>query len=45
MVPSAWPFWTFWQHDDNGKIPGIVGNVDVDYFAGTREELHKLCFP
>ncbi len=37
--------WTFWQYDDNGKIPGISGNVDVDYFAGTMDDLLHLCFP
>ena len=44
LVPPAWPGWTFWQHNDNGKIPGIKGNVDVDYFNGSLELLHRLCF-
>lgn len=45
LVPSAWPGgWTFWQHSDAGKIPGITGNVDLDYFAGSVAQLEKLCF-
>ena len=27
--------WTFWQYDNCGAVPGIVGCVDVDAFAGT----------
>jgi hypothetical protein len=37
-------YWTFWQYNDNGQIPGISGNVDVDYFAGTEANLRNLCF-
>lgn len=44
QVPPAWPFWTFWQYADNGSIPGITGKVDLDHFAGSEEELAKLCF-
>lgn len=32
------------EYNDNGKIPGITGNVDVDVFAGSMSELLKLCF-
>ena len=28
-----------------GKIPGINGNVDVDYFQGSKADLKALCFP
>ena len=44
QVPDAWGYWTFWQYNDNGQIPGISGNVDVDYFAGDESNLHNLCF-
>jgi lysozyme len=54
-VPAAWPSgWTFWQYDDNGaaypgapagKVPGVQGNVDVDYFKYSFETLLKFCFP
>lgn len=38
----GWSKWTFWQYTSSGKVPGISGNVDLDYFAGTRAELHAL---
>ena len=25
--------WTFWQYDDCGRVPGIVGCVDLDFSA------------
>ena len=50
MFPRA-----FWQYDDNGAstpggaagtIPGISGNVDVDYFmnGGVYPNIDALCF-
>ena len=46
LIPKAWGgVWTFWQHADNGRVPGITGNVDLDYFNGTEEDLRALCFP
>lgn len=27
--------WTFWQYTSNGSVPGIVGRVDLNRFAGT----------
>jgi GH25 family lysozyme M1 (1,4-beta-N-acetylmuramidase) len=55
-IPKAWSSsgWTFWQYDDNGasapggspgSIPGIAGNVDVDYFKYDEATLAKFCFP
>lgn len=46
LIPTAWAgVWTFWQHADNGSVPGITGNVDLDYFNGSEEDLRALCFP
>jgi lysozyme len=39
MIPAPWTAWTFWQHTDHGSVPGIVGNVDLDLFAGTPGDL------
>jgi lysozyme len=44
LVPPAWRGWTFWQHTSSGSVPGITGRVDLDTFAGTPEELARLCF-
>ncbi len=29
-VPTAWATWTFWQHSQEGRVPGITGNVDLN---------------
>lgn len=43
IVPSAWPQWTFWQFSQQGKVAGICGDVDLDVFNGTLDDLHALC--
>lgn len=56
-TPTAWSEvgWAFWQYDDNGaatpggaaaSIPGISGNVDVDYFqnGGVYPSMDSLCY-
>jgi len=40
--PGPWPTWTFWQHSNQGSVPGIAGAVDLDWFNGTQEELEAL---
>jgi len=29
-----WPVWTFWQYTDKGTVPGISGDIDLDWFNG-----------
>jgi lysozyme len=41
-VPAPWKAWTFWQHTDNGRVPGIEGPVDLDLFAGTMADLEAF---
>jgi GH25 family lysozyme M1 (1,4-beta-N-acetylmuramidase) len=38
-VPAAWAKATMWQWSDKGRLPGISGNVDLDRFVGTLDEL------
>ena len=38
-VPAQWTTWSFWQHTDNGRVSGIEGQVDLNLFAGTYQEL------
>ena len=45
LVPSAWSTWTFWQYSDTGSVPGVGGNVDLDYFNGSLTNLKALCIP
>ena len=34
--------WKFWQHSDRGHVDGIKGEVDVNVFNGTYEDLLGL---
>ncbi len=34
-VPQPWTNWTFWQHSETGKVPGINGDVDLNLFNGS----------
>jgi hypothetical protein len=38
-VPAGWSSWRFWQHSNRGQVAGIPARVDLDFFAGTMEEL------
>ena len=37
--------WTFWQHTDCGRVPGIKGFVDCNIFNGSLQELRQLTLP
>lgn len=41
-IPADWARWTFWQHSDTGRVAGIGGDVDLDWFTGGWEELRAL---
>lgn len=41
-VPAGWSGWTFWQHTDAGRVDGIAGAVDLDWFNGGRAELQAF---
>jgi lysozyme len=45
LVPSAWSTWSFWQYTSSGSVPGVSGNVDLDYFNGSLDQLKKLTLP
>lgn len=34
-------YWSFWQYSESGRVPGIRGNVDLNVYRGTREELQE----
>jgi len=40
-----WCAWDFWQYSDKGRIPGIKGSVDLNWFIGTLEELQTRFLP
>lgn len=39
VLPAGFLNYWLWQYTDKGKIPGIQGNVDLNHFDGTDEEL------
>ncbi len=39
---APWANWQFWQHADDGSVPGIGGAVDLDAFNGTPAQLRDL---
>jgi lysozyme len=39
LMPRGWTSWKFWQYSGKGRISGIQGDVDLDLFNGTPEEL------
>jgi lysozyme len=42
FIPKGWHPWTFWQHSASGRVAGIVGNVDLNWFDGTLEKLFQI---
>lgn len=41
-MPQGWQTWTFWQHSQAGKAPGIQGAVDLNYCAVSYEDLRQM---
>lgn len=39
---QPWRTWRFWQYTSSGRVPGINGNVDRNYFNGTYRGLWWL---
>jgi lysozyme len=37
-APAGWSFFAFWQHADDGQVPG-VGKCDLDYFMGPEDRI------
>jgi lysozyme len=41
-LPNPWSDWAFWQYSATGSVPGISGDVDLDKFNGTLQDLQAL---
>jgi lysozyme len=41
-VPNGWSDWTFFQYTDQGRVPGIPVNVDLNWFNGSLDDLAPL---
>jgi lysozyme len=40
--PSSWHEWTFWQFTVHGQVPGIIPEVDLSFFGGSKQEFLQL---
>ncbi len=40
----AWKRWDFWQYSDSGKVAGISGNVDLNEYKGSVNDLRANYF-
>jgi lysozyme len=38
-IPAGWSNWQFWQYSQSGKVNGVTGSVDMDYFNGSYDDL------
>jgi lysozyme len=38
-LPHGWTNWNFWQYSQSGQVDGVSGNVDLDYFQGSMDDL------
>jgi GH25 family lysozyme M1 (1,4-beta-N-acetylmuramidase) len=49
LIPRAWSSvgWAFWQYTSTGRVPGVSGNVDRDYFknTGSYRNINALRIP
>lgn len=41
-LPKGLSAWQFWQHSQRGRVDGITGTVDLDYFAGDATALRSF---
>lgn len=41
-IPADWDRWAIWQHSDAGRVAGITGNVDLNWFSGGWDALRAL---
>lgn len=42
---GGWTEWLFWQRSETGRVPGFAGDVDLNVFAGTHDDLGPLIGP
>jgi GH25 family lysozyme M1 (1,4-beta-N-acetylmuramidase) len=41
-LPRPWTTWAFWQHSESGRVSGISGQVDLNTFNGSLDELQAF---
>lgn len=40
-----WAAWDFWQYSDKGRLPGIQTVVNLNWFAGSEDDLREKYIP
>ena len=43
VLPNGWSSWKLWQYANNGQVPGIAADTDLNWFNGTYDDLLKYC--
>lgn len=43
--PEDVPNWIVWQFSHKGELDGIVGDIDLNYFRYSKDELTKIMLP
>jgi lysozyme len=41
-LPNGWSNWSIWQHESNGSVAGINGDVDLDVLNGDAAALAAI---
>jgi lysozyme len=41
-LPDGWTNWSIWQHQSNGSVSGINGDVNLDVLNGATSDLKDL---
>lgn len=39
VLPSPWKSYTFWQYTDAGTVPGVPTPCDLNWYAGSHQQL------
>ena len=43
IVPAPWTRWTFWQFKGGYSVPGKNKSIDLNWFAGSMDDLRAYC--
>lgn len=41
VLPNSWSAWKIWQYTGTGRAPGVAGDVDLNWFNGSYDDLVK----
>ncbi len=39
LIPKGWTTWALWQYTEQGHMTGCAGNLDLDHYSGTVDDL------